>query len=187
MASKNKTTEDSEIKEGGTTAPETPADMENEQKTALEEEIAALNAKIEALMAELAAANDKYLRMLAEYDNFRKRSAHDRVLAKAEATEDALKNILPIGDDLARASAFSDPAAVAKGIELLQKSFTAALSGLGVTEIEAQGLPFDPELHNAVMHIEDETLGESVVVEVLQKGYRQGDRVLRYAMVKVAN
>ena len=155
------------------------------------DEIAQLRAQVEALQAELAAANDKYLRMIAEYDNFRKRSAHDCKLACAEACAEAvektLKSILPIGDNLARAAQFSDPASVAKGIELMQKGFTEALASMGIEEIDAKGQPFDPELHNAVMHVEDESLGENVVADVLQKGYKMGDRVLRYAMVTVAN
>ena len=173
------------------TAQAEPATEEQLQQPAENEEICAqlkeAQEKIEALQNELAAANDKYLRMIAEYDNFRKRSAHDRELACADATEKALKNILPIGDNLARAAQFTDPASVAKGIELMQKGFADALLSLGIEEIEAKGQPFDPELHNAVMHVEDETLGEGVVAEVLQKGYKCGDRVLRYAMVTVAN
>lgn len=153
----------------------------------LAEQLKAAQEQIETLQNELAAANDKYLRMIAEYDNFRKRSAHDRELACAEATEKALKNILPIGDNLARAAQFTDPASVAKGVEMMQKGFADALSSMGIEEIEAKGQPFDPELHNAVMHVEDETLGEGVVADVLQKGYKCGDRVLRYAMVTVAN
>ena len=169
---------------------ETPEVVETEETVDAEQPIdehAACKAEIEALRAELAAANDKYLRMIAEYDNFRKRSAHDRELTRVEAIEGALKNILPIGDNLARASQFTDPASVAKGVEMMQKSFTEALAKMGIEEIDAKGQPFDPELHNAVMHVEDETLGESVVADVLQKGYKMGDRVLRYAMVKVAN
>lgn len=153
----------------------------------LAEQLKEAQEKIETLQNDLAAANDKYLRMIAEYDNFRKRSAHDRELACAEATEKALKNILPIGDNLARAAQFTDPASVAKGIEMMQKGFTDALASMGIEEIEAKGQPFNPELHNAVMHVEDETLGEGVVADVLQKGYKCGDRVLRYAMVTVAN
>ena len=153
----------------------------------LAEQLKTAQEQIETLQKDLAAANDKYLRMIAEYDNFRKRSAHDRELACAEATEKALKNILPIGDNLARAAQFTDPASVAKGIEMMQKGFAEALASMGIEEIEAKGQPFDPELHNAVMHVEDETLGEGVVADVLQKGYKCGDRVLRYAMVTVAN
>lgn len=151
------------------------------------DELSELRARVESLQAELAAANDKYLRMIAEYDNFRKRSAHDRELTRMEAIEGALKNILPIGDNLARAAQFTDPASVAKGIEMMQKGFAEALASMGIEEIDAKGQPFDPELHNAVMHVEDETLGENVVADVLQKGYKMGDRVLRYAMVTVAN
>ncbi len=173
------------------TAPTEPASEEQMQQSAQNEELCAqlkeAQEKIEALQNELAAANDKYLRMIAEYDNFRKRSAHDRVLACAEATEKALKNILPIGDNLARAAQFTDPESVAKGIEMMQKGFADALASMGIEEIDAKGQPFDPELHNAVMHVEDENLGENVVADVLQKGYKCGDRVLRYAMVTVAN
>ena len=167
--------------------PET-ADVENTvEAEETPDETAQLREELESVRAELAAANDKYLRMIAEYDNFRKRSAHDRELTRVEAIEDALKNILPIGDNLARASQFTDPASVAKGIEMMQKSFTEALAKMGIEEIDAKGQPFDPELHNAVMHVEDENLGEGVVADVLQKGYKMGDRVLRYAMVIVAN
>lgn len=172
------------------TAQEEPAVEQEETELdakALAEQLKETQEKIETLQNELAAANDKYLRMIAEYDNFRKRSAHDRVLACAEATEKALKNILPIGDNLARAAQFTDPESVAKGIEMMQKGFAEALASMGIEEIEAKGQPFDPELHNAVMHVEDETLGEGVVADVLQKGYKCGDRVLRYAMVTVAN
>jgi molecular chaperone GrpE len=169
---------------------ETPDVAETEETVDAEQPIdehVACKAEIESLRTELAAANDKYLRMIAEYDNFRKRSAHDRELTRVEAIEGALKNILPIGDNLARASQFTDPASVAKGIEMMQKSFAEALAKMGIEEIDAKGQPFDPELHNAVMHVEDETLGENVVADVLQKGYKMGDRVLRYAMVTVAN
>ena len=105
----------------------------------------------------------------------------------ADAQADAVENILPIGDNLARAALFTDPASVAKGIAMMQKSFEEALGKMGITEIEAEGKEFDPTWHNAVMHIEDEAYGENVVAEVLQKGYRKGDHVIRYAMVKVAN
>lgn len=182
MAEKNKkvATPDEEV-----------ATQEEQEQTAKTEqpvdEISELRAQVEALQAELAAVNDKYLRMIAEYHNFRNRSAHDRELTRMEAIEGALKNILPIGDNLARAAQFTDPASVAKGIEMMQKGFAEALASMGIEEIEAEGQPFDPELHNAVMHVEDESLGEGVVANVLQKGYKMGDRVLRYAMVTVAN
>lgn len=150
-------------------------------------ELDALRAEVARLQAELDAANDKYLRMIAEYDNFRKRSAKEKESVYADAQADAVENILPIGDNLGRAAQFTDPASVAKGIAMMQKSFDEALGKMGISEIEAEGKEFDPTWHNAVMHVEDDSLGENVIVEVLQKGYRRGDRVVRYAMVKVAN
>ena len=137
---------------------------------------------------ELAAANDKYLRLYAEYDNYRKRSDKEKSGIYASAYADAVKDILPIGDNLARASVFTDPESVKKGMAMILKGFDEALKKMGITEIDVkEGDAFDPELHNAVMHVEDESYGESVVVEILQKGYQYGDRVIRYAMVKVAN
>ena len=151
------------------------------------DEVSELLAQVESLQAELAAANDKYLRMIAEYDNFRKRSAHDRELACADAVERALKSILPIGDNLARASQFTDPASVAKGIEMMQKGFTEALASMGIEEIDAKGQTFDPEKMNAVMHIDDDNYGENEVAQVFQAGFQMGDKVIRYAIVQVAN
>ena len=136
---------------------------------------------------EAAAANDRYLRLMAEYDNFRKRSAKEREGIYADAYADALCALLPIFDNLERAVKYSDGESLQQGVVLTLKGLTTTLEKLGITEIEAEGQPFDPNFHNAVMHVEDDTLGEGVVAEVLQKGYRRGDRVLRYAMVKVAN
>lgn len=151
-------------------------------------DVEALVQELNKAKEELAAMNDKYLRMIAEYDNYRKRSDKEKSGIYASAYADAVKDILPIGDNLARASAFTDPESVKKGMAMITKSFDEALKKMGLAEIEVQsGDAFDPELHNAVMHIEDEAYGESVVVEVLQKGYKYGDRVIRYAMVKVAN
>ena len=146
--------------------------------------------KIKKLEQELAEASDKYARLYAEYDNFRKRSAKELEGRYADAYVDALTQILPILDNLDRAAQFSDADAespMAKGLEMTRRSFVETLSKMGVSEIEALGKPFDPNLHNAVMHVEDENAGESEIVEVFMKGYIRGDRVLRYAMVKVAN
>ncbi len=146
--------------------------------------------KIKKLEQELAEANDKYARLYAEYDNFRKRSTKELEGRYADAYVDALTQILPILDNLDRAAQFSDVDAespMAKGLEMTRRSFVETLSKMGVSEIEALGKPFDPNLHNAVMHVEDENTGESEIVEVFMKGYIRGDRVLRYAMVKVAN
>ena len=151
-------------------------------------DVEALQAELAKVKEELAAANDKYLRLYAEYDNYRTRSDKEKSGIYASAYADAVKDVLPIGDNLARASAFTDPESVKKGMTMILKSFDDALGKMGISAIEVNpGDAFDPELHNAVMHVEDESFGESAVVEVLQKGYKYGDRVIRYAMVKVAN
>ncbi len=158
----------------------------------LESEIASLNKTIETKNSELAAANDKYMRLFAEYDNFRKRTAKEREGIYTDAYADALVQILPVLDNLERAAAFAegesiDAANLAKGLELTLKSFGETLGKMGVTEIEALGKTFDPNLHNAVMHVEDDSLGENEIIEVFMKGYVKGDKVLRHSMVKVAN
>ncbi len=150
-------------------------------------ELEKLQKEAQALREELAALNDKYLRMIAEYDNFRKRSQRERENIYTDAVSDTVTNILPIGDDLARAAKFTDPESVGKGISMMQKGFESALGKMGITEIDALGKKFDPALHSAVMHVEDDEHGEGEVIEVFQKGYKRGDKVLRYAMVKVAN
>ena len=149
-----------------------------------------LEAEIEKLNASLSEEQDKYMRLYAEYDNFRRRSAKEREGVYAEAYCDALTQILPILDTLERAAQFSTEDAdspMAKGLELTLKSFAETLGKMGVCEIEALGKEFDPNVHNAVMHVEDESVGESIVVEVFMKGYKKGDKILRHAMVKVAN
>lgn len=132
--------------------------------------------------------NDKYLRLLAEYDNFRKRSQKERDEIYPAATAAAIGKFLPVLDNLERAAAF--PHAdddFGKGFDLIYQSFQDVLGALGVEAVGEVGEPFDPSLHNAVMHIEDEALGENVVSQVLQRGYRIGDRIIRYAMVQTAN
>jgi molecular chaperone GrpE len=149
-----------------------------------------LEAEIDKLNASLSEEQDKYMRLYAEYDNFRRRSAKEREGVYADAYCDALTQILPILDTLERAAQFSNEdaeSAMAKGLELTLKSFTETLTKMGVCEIEALGKEFDPNFHNAVMHVEDESVGESTVVEVFMKGYKKGDKILRHAMVKVAN
>ena len=150
-----------------------------------EAELAELQKKLEDSEEAVKAAEDKYMRMMAEYDNFRKRSAKEREGVYADAYADCIANILPILDNLERASKSDNLEAVKKGLEMTAKAFDDALSKMGISEIETK--TFDPNLHNAVMHVEDEAFGESEIVEVFQKGYAKGDKVLRYAMVKVAN
>lgn len=153
----------------------------------LEAELEVLRHQLEKAEERAAAAEDKYMRMIAEYDNFRKRSIKERESCYADAHADAVNAVLPVLDNLERAAVYSDAEAVAKGLELTLKSFSETFAKLGICEIESLGKTFDPNVHNAVMHIDDEAYGENEIVEVLQKGYIKGDRVIRYAMVKVAN
>ncbi len=143
------------------------------------------NTELDALKAERDALNDKYLRTLAEYDNYRKRVIRERENTYIDAYCDVLKEILPVADNLERAIAFTQDQQLAQGVEMTYKQLQEAFSRLGIEEIPTEN--FDPNYHNAVMHIEDEAYGENAIVEVFQKGYKKGDRVLRFAMVKVAN
>ena len=144
--------------------------------------------QMEALAKTLADANDKYLRLAAEYDNYRKRTAREKEHVYSDAKADTVKPFLAVLDNLERGvQQFEEGDPHRQGMELICKQFMEVLTGLGVTEIPALGEAFDPEKHNAVMHTEDESAGENTVVEVFQKGFALGDKVLRFAMVKVAN
>ena len=137
---------------------------------------------------ELNDTKDKYLRLAAEYDNFRKRSQREREATYNDAAAATIKSFIPVLDNLERAlAAPCSDEAYRKGVELTHKQLMETLDKLGVKEIPAKGETFDPNLHNAVMHIEDDTIDEQTVIEVFEKGYIMGDRVIRYAMVKVAN
>ena len=131
---------------------------------------------------------EKYLRLAAEYDNFRKRSQKERESLYNDIKADTLLKFLPVYDNLERAlkQATADEA-YRKGVEMIMTQFCTTMEKLGVTEIEAAGQKFDPTIHNAVMHVEDESFGENEVVEVFQKGFKLNDKVIRFAMVKVAN
>lgn len=141
----------------------------------------------EKLSSSLSALNDKYTRMLAEYDNFRKRAAKERDGIYGDACADILKEVLTVKDSLEMAMKFSDESELSKGVSMTLTKFDAILKKLGVEEFGKAGEEFDPNLHNAVLHTEDESLGENVIAEVMMKGYKKGDRIIRYAMVKVAN
>ena len=144
--------------------------------------------KMEGLAKQLAEEHDQYLRLAAEYDNYRKRTTKEKENVYADAKADTVKEFLGVLDNLERGLAqFAEGDPHRQGMELICRQFLAVLEKLGVTRIEAQGQPFDPQKHDAVMHVEDENVGENTVVEVLQQGYQLGDKVLRFAMVKVAN
>ena len=151
----------------------------------MENELLELRKQLEAQKEAYQAEEDKYLRMMAEYDNFRKRSAKEKEGVYADAYADCISSLLPILDNLERASKSDNLDAVKKGLEMTAKAFSDALDKMGVTEVATE--TFDPNLHNAVMHVEDETYGDGQIVEVFQKGYVKGDKVIRYAMVSVAN
>lgn len=158
-------------------------EIKNEAEETLEIDDA--TKKIQEAEAKCAEANDKYLRTLAEYDNFRKRTAKERDGIYADAFADAIKGILPVIDNIERITSVSTDEKTLEGINLIIAGVKDTLSKMGVTEIETKA--FDPNYHNAVMHIEDESLDEGTIVEVFQKGYMYKDKVVRYAMVKVAN
>ena len=150
-----------------------------------EEAVSEADAKIAELEAKNAELSDKYLRLMAEYDNFRKRTAKERDGIYAEAYIDAIKQLLPMLDTMERAQAYMQGDGVSEGVNMIITSIRAAFEKMGVTEIETK--TFDPNVHNAVMHVDDESLGEGEIVEVFQKGYMLKEKVIRYAMVKVAN
>lgn len=165
-------------------------EKERKEKKKLTAELAGLEAKNAELEKKLAEEKDRYARILAEYDNYRKRTSRELDGRYADGKADAWKGLLPVVDNFERALAAApadsdDP--LRKGIELTYRQFKEQMEKDGVKEIEALGKEFDPELHNAVMHCEDESLGENVIADVFMKGYTLGDKVLRHSMVKVAN
>ena len=146
------------------------------------------NAQLEKLQAELDKTDDLLKRTAAEFDNYKKRTDREKSSIAEFARAGLIKKLLPILDNVDRASsADRDSADYLKGVEMIIKQFETIASDLELIELAQVGDPFDPNFHDAVMHIEDETLGENVVAEVLQKGYKIGDTVIRPAMVKAAN
>ena len=145
-----------------------------------------LEEKLQKAETDLAAMNDKYLRMIAEYDNYRKRSAKEKESSYADAYGDAISAILPVIDNLERALMFSDGEALTEGVKMTLKQFEDTMSRLGVNAYGERGDEFDPMIHNAIMQVEDAELGENKIAEVLQKGYSKGTKIIRHAMVKVS-
>ena len=152
------------------------------------EEVNPLQAEVEALKAQLAQQEDKYLRLAAEYENYRRRTTKEKEAIWSDAKGDAASAFLPVYDNLERAlKQETADEAYKKGVEMTMNQLKTVLEKLGITEIPALGQSFDPNLHNAVMHIENEELGENVVSEVFQAGFQLGEKVIRFAMVQVAN
>ena len=143
---------------------------------------------IEKIKEELSAERDKYLRLAAEYDNYRKRSAKEREMIYAEARADAITRLLPVYDNLERAlKAECSDEAFYKGVEMTMTQLTEIMESLGVMPIPSVGEQFDPKCHNAVMTIENPELGEKIISEEYQRGFMLGDRVIRFSTVVVAN
>lgn len=185
-------TENTETAEASESA-ETAEQTEDKAQTESTEEsppdpLAELEAKVKALEEAAAKDKDRYLRLLAEFDNFRKRSIQEKDAAAANASAKAALEIISVIDNFERAmDAECSDENYKKGVEMIYNQFTDVIKKLGVEEIDALGKPFDPNLHNAVSHTEDESFGESTVCQVYQKGYKLGDKVIRCAMVVVAN
>ena len=170
--------------------------LQNEQVNAAEENAASDNVtdegseqkELEELKKKYDELNDSHLRLMAEYDNYRRRTQKERENVYPDAVANTLKELLPLLDNLQRA--LDTPCAdenYLTGIKMIQTGFEEYLKKMGVETFGKAGEPFDPNLHNAVMHIEDESLGKNVVAQVFQSGYRRGDRILRHAMVQQAN
>ena len=162
---------------------------EEQPKTEKKEKKSKKDAEIDKLKAELESKNDLLLRTAAEFDNYKKRTDRERAGIAEFAKANVIKELLPILDNIDRAAILEDKTSpdYIKGIELIVKQFEGLAEKLGIKEVAQVGDSFDPNCHEAVMHIEDETLGENVIAEVLQKGFKIGDTVIRPAMVKVAN
>lgn len=148
-------------------------------------EAAELKEKLAAAENEIAEQKDKYLRLMAEYDNFRRRTQKEKEGIYSDAYAEALKALLPVADNLELAVRYSEGDKVVEGVKMVLSQLSDALTKMGIEVIETK--TFDPNVHNAVMHVEDEGYGEGEIVEVFQKGYRKGDKIIRCAMVKVAN
>lgn len=175
--------ENTEAEAAAETAEETPEETPAKEKKAKKKK-----EKGPSKDEEIAALNDKYLRLYAEYDNFRRRSQKEKSDIYAEVKANAVADFLPVYDNLVRAlAAPTEDEAYRKGVEMIMTQFGHTLEKLGVTQIPALGEKFNPELHNAVMHCDDEEKGENEIVEVFQEGFKLGDKTIRASMVKVAN
>ena len=148
---------------------------------------AALEKELSDIKAALENAKDSHLRIAAEYDNFRKRSQKEKDAIYSDAVSDTVKELLPLFDNLDLASSYTDGEKVGEGLALILKSVPDVLSKLNVEPFGERGEKFDPNLHDAMMHEENEEYGENEIVEVFRKGYKTGDKIIRHALVKVAN
>lgn len=168
-----------------TTAEEAVSEDKKEKKTSKADK--KLLEKIAELEEAMAVMEDKYLRMAAEYDNFRRRSREEKDALYESAAADTVRELLPIVDNLDRAAEFTDGSKVLEGLVMISNASKSVFEKLGVEEFGKVGDTFDPNIHNAVFHVEDDAFGEGEIVEVFQKGYKKGKHIIRFAMVKTAN
>ena len=166
---------------------EATEEKKKEKKTSKKDVEKELLAEIEKLREEIKEKDDKHLRMAAEYDNFRRRSREEKDAVYEVAMSDTVSEFLAIIDNLERAAYYDDAEKVKEGLVMIAKSVEGVFSKLGIEEVGKVGDKFDPNLHNAVMHVDDDSFGENEIVEVFQKGYKKGGRIIRFAMVKTAN
>ena len=165
-----------------------PAEAPQEAEAKEEKEEKKEPSELEKAQQAQAREHDQYLRLAAEFDNFRKRSAKEKDNIYQDARAETVKKFLPVYDNLERAlKNETADGAYKKGVEMTMNELTKIMQSFGIAPFGAVGETFDPQLHNAVMHIEDETLGENVIAEVFQTGFTMGEQVIRFAMVKVAN
>ena len=184
MSKQEKKQQDPAVEKVPVEETQTEAQAAPEQETATDP----LLEELEKLRKQMDEKEEQYLRLAAEYDNFRKRSQKEKEGLYQGAKSDAVAAFLPVYDNLERAlKQETADEAYKKGVEMTMSGLREILSKLGVEEIPALGETFDPSLHNAVMHVEDENVGENTVVDVFQTGFKLGDKVIRFAMVKVAN
>ena len=186
---KNPENQSEEIKDENTEEPKKKNAKKKQGKSS--KEVQELKELLSGKIDELSELNDKYLRLLAEYDNYKKRTAKEKEALKVDCVGDAVTSLLPVIDNFERAIAsFTDAdkeTEFFKGVEMIYNQTKDAFFKLGVEEIKSLGEEFNPELHNAIMHIDDETVADNTIVEEFQKGYTYGGKVIRYSMVKVAN
>ena len=183
--------ENKKKKNADKTAPEAEETVTQEETApaeAEEKEAEDGGAELEKLKGELAEANDKWLRTMAEYENFRKRSQKEKEAIYTDSKSDIAAKFLPVLDNFERAAASADDfEGYKKGIEMTVKQLLDVFTSLGIESYGEKGEAFDPNIHNGVMHIDDESLPDNSIAEVFMKGYRLGDKVIRHATVKVAN
>lgn len=195
MSEETKQPAEEEVEQETVETEETSAEETKEEKKAKKKKEKGITftreqvEQMELAVKQLDSVKDQFVRLTAEYDNYRKRTAKEKDTIYQDAKADTVKAFLDVYDNLERAanSAGGEDSPHKKGLEMIFTQYKEILKGLGVEEIEAHGKEFDPELHNAVMHIDDESLGENIVAQVFQAGFKMGDKVIRHSIVQVAN